>query len=113
MKRLFPFILIVISLMSCTTSISSSRGIGSFRIDVQCIQGTQNKLVTVSGNNTDSGLWIREYSIKYYDDIAQLHIYKTLKNTGNSGPYFIQFIISPDVNFVKIGNEVIWRSEET
>lgn len=111
MKRIIIIIGIAVLFASCSTMIKSSKDIGSFDIKVQKIEGSGNHLVLISGVNLNSALWIEKYEVQYLGSIVEIRIYQSLKNSGYSGPYAIQFEISQNIKKIRIGQEIVWERQ--
>ena len=57
----------------------------------------------------DSALWISSYNVKYKKDKVIVIIKKSLKATGMSGPYLIEFPVPKSTTAIYLGSEVIWK----
>ncbi len=110
MKRNFLFIFIaLISITSCSQLIKSKTTILDLKIDITEINNG-DLLCCLSGQTGDSALWVESYIIKYEDDKIFVLIKNSLKKTGISNPYYIEFIIPKSVETVFLGKEeVIWK----
>jgi hypothetical protein len=104
---LIPLMLLFIT--SCTSVIKSSSEFKSYQKKIYFDKKLNLHIMEISGFMTDSALWIKSYKIEYEKEKIIITITKDLKQTNNSGPYFIQFIITDSVNYVFLGNEIIWK----
>ena len=108
--RAFIFFLIIFS--GCSSNyIQSTSNIVKFKAEV--IPYDESLLLCkITGNSMDSALYIKSYKIEYSEDKAHVYINKSLKKTGISSPYYIQFLISESINYVYLGDSaLIWERE--
>jgi len=107
---LIPVLMILI--LSCTSNVKSTSDIGSFQTKVSSDEITKHDYIEISGIVIDSALWIKSYNIEYDTDTIHVSITRSLKRTGNNGPYHIKFIIPDTVNSIFLENEVIWKRNQ-
>ncbi|OGF25338.1 hypothetical protein A2331_03940 [Candidatus Falkowbacteria bacterium RIFOXYB2_FULL_34_18] len=83
--------------------------IGNLEVKVEKNNSIGENIFQLTGVSVDSALWCDSYKIKYNRSSVNLFIYKTLRDTGCSHKYFIQFPISNNVNEVYLGeSELLW-----
>ena len=76
----------------------------------------KSKLIktTISGRILDSALSISSYKIRYENDKVFIDIDRKIGSTGMAMDYYIQFLMSPSVKDIYIGNSLFWtRSAES
>ena len=76
----------------------------------------KSKLIktTISGWILDSALSISSYKIRYENDKVFIDIDRKIGSTGMGMDYYIQFLMSPSVKEIYIGNALFWtRSAES
>jgi len=76
----------------------------------------KSKLIktTISGWILDSALGISSYKIRYENDKVLIDIDRKIGSTGMAMDYYIQFLMSPSVKEIYIGNALFWtRSAES
>ena len=76
----------------------------------------KSKLIktTISGRILDSALGISSYKIRYKNDKVFIDIDRKIGSTGMAMDYYIQFLMSPSVKEIYIGNALFWtRSAES
>ncbi|HNX57582.1 MAG TPA: hypothetical protein PKK43_00680 [Spirochaetota bacterium] len=100
---------VLVSTVSCTSIVGSSREIWAFKTDVRGDEASKSDYIRISGTLSDSALWIKEYTVTYDNTDMHVTIARSLKTTGNNGPYFIEVLLPKTVNTVYLGNEIVWR----
>ncbi len=100
---------VLASTASCTSTVGSSRDIWSFEAHVRADDTSKNEFIRISGLLGDSALWIKEYTVTYDNTDMHVVISRSLKVTGNNGPYFIEVLLPKTVNNVFLGNEIVWK----
>ncbi|HRX15400.1 MAG TPA: hypothetical protein P5123_03720 [Spirochaetota bacterium] len=106
------YIFFIMFFLGCSSNyVQSTNNIAKFKTEV--IPYDKSLLLCkITGNSMDSALYIKSYELVYNIDNVHIYINKSLKKTGISFPYFIQFIISKNINYVYLGDsEIIWRRE--
>lgn len=112
MKKQNLMLVIILSLIvfsSCTTVSISDYEISNLKISINDTSDN-NKLVTITGNSFDSALYISSYSITYKKQCAFVSIKKSLSKSSISTPYFLQFVVTPEVRSIYIQNKLVWTS---
>ncbi len=110
MKNIVGLILIISLFTSCTTLINSSKSIGDFNISVTASENNNGDFIRIRGKNISSALYIKEYDIIFKSDKVFVKIFETLKDTGYSDGYDIQFYIPKSIKFIILGdNEIVWK----
>lgn len=72
----------------------------------------KSKLIktTISGWILDSALSISSYKIRYENDKVLIDIDRKIGSTGMGMDYYIQFLMSPNVKEIYIGNALFWTN---
>jgi hypothetical protein len=110
MKIIMGLIFIMSFITSCSTLINSSRSIGDFNVSITPSENKKGDFVRIRGTNLSSALYIKDYDIIFKGDKVFVKIYETLKDTGYSDGYDIQFYIPERIIFIVLGdNEIIWK----
>lgn len=97
-------------LMGCTPTVTVN-SMANFTIRVEDINNTTAKLVTITGTNSDSATFIKEYSIVYNKATIEILVKKTLQDSGMADFYHIQFIMNNAVEKIILGGKVIWHKQ--
>lgn len=104
-------LLVLSSTASCTSTVGSSHEILAFKAQVREDEASKREYIRISGLLGDSALWIKEYAVTYDNTDMHVFISRSLKATGNNGPYFIEVLLPKTVNIVYLGNEIVWKRE--
>ena len=101
---------LLIIITSCSTIVESKTEILNFDIEISEFDSTETLLCKLTGNTADSALWIKSYNIEYKKNAIFIIIEKSLRPTGISNPYFIQFLIPEKIESIYLGQgEIIWQ----
>lgn len=110
MKKVFlSLILFLCALL--TSCISTSKILfDNLKIQIEETEKEYLSKVTISGFKITSALSIKDYQIKYDNDRIFIKINESLKNTGMSTDYYVQFLMKKNVKEIYIENQLVWTN---
>jgi hypothetical protein len=93
--------------------VSSKSEIGEFRIDVSFSKDHGCDVARITGRQLDSSLWVHSYSVVYEKEKITVNIERSLKQTGMSGLYLIEFPVPLTVKRISSGpGDIVWERPE-
>ena len=110
MRKPFIIYILILSILLSSCTSSHIKSFEKFNLQIEDSVKENSLIVSISGYELNSALSIEKYEIKYGNNKIFININESLRNTGMSVDYYIQFLMSKDVKEIYINNQLFWTN---